>query len=46
VPANPYGTDAVTFLLNPKTVAPWLALTAGVILLSLMQRGLDLLRPE
>lgn len=46
VPANPYGADTVTFLLNPKTVAPWLALTAGVILLSLMQRGLDLLRPE
>jgi hypothetical protein len=45
-PANPYGSDTVTFLFNPKTAAPWVALTAGLILLALMQRGLDMLRPE
>ena len=45
-PANPYGADTVLFLLNPKTVAPWVALTAGLILLALMQRALDALRPE
>jgi hypothetical protein len=44
-PANPYGAEAVTFLFDPKTVAPWVALTAGLVLLALMQRGLDLLRP-
>ena len=46
VPANPYGADAVTFLFDPKTIAPWVTVTAGLMLLALMQRGLDLLRPE
>ena len=45
-PANPYGADALAFLADPNTVGPWVMLTAGVMLLSLMQRGLDLLRPD
>jgi hypothetical protein len=45
-PANPYGAETVTFLFNPKTVVPWVTLTAGLMLLALMQRALDLLRPE
>lgn len=45
-PANPYGVETVTFLFHPKTVAPWVALTGGIMLLSMMQRALDMLRPE
>jgi len=45
-PANPYGSEAVTFLFDPKTIEPWLRLTAGLIALALVQHGLDALRPE
>jgi hypothetical protein len=45
-PANPYGSETVTFLFDLKTVEPWLRLTAGLILLALIQRGLDAMRPE
>jgi hypothetical protein len=45
-PANPYGSEAVTFLFDVKTIDPWLRLTVGLILLSLFQRALDMLRPE
>jgi hypothetical protein len=45
-PTNPYGVEAVTFLFDPKTVAPWGALTAGLVLMALLQRALDVLRPE
>jgi hypothetical protein len=45
-PANPYGSEAVTFLFDVKTIDPWLRLTVGLILLALFQRALDLLRPE
>jgi hypothetical protein len=45
-PVNPYGFDALSFLFDPKTVAPWGALTVGLMLLALLQRALDMLRPE
>jgi hypothetical protein len=45
-PTNPFGADAVTFLFDVKTVGPWLTLTCGLIVLALMQRALDLLRPD
>ena len=44
-PANPYGAEAVTFLLDPKTLDPWLRLTIGLVALALLQRALDALRP-
>jgi hypothetical protein len=45
-PPRAYGADTVAFLFNVNTVGPWVALTAGVMLMSVLQRGLDLLRPE
>jgi hypothetical protein len=45
-PANPYGLEALSFLFDPKTVAPWGALTVGLMLLALLMRALDTLRPE
>jgi hypothetical protein len=45
-PANPYGSEAVTFLFDVKTIDPWLRLTIGLVVLALFQRALDLLRPE
>jgi hypothetical protein len=44
-PANPYGTETVTFLFDIKTVEPWLRLSAGLVLLAFCQRALDALRP-
>lgn len=44
-PANPYGPEAVTFLLDPKTIGPWLTLALGLIALAVLQRALDALRP-
>jgi hypothetical protein len=44
-PANPYGSESVTFLFDPKTIEPWLRLTAGLVGLALLQRALDALRP-
>jgi hypothetical protein len=45
-PTNPYGSESITFLFDPKTIEPWLRLTAGLISLALVQHGLDALRPE
>ena len=45
-PTNPYGADAVTFLFDLKTLGPWLTLTAGLIVMALLQRALDMLRPD
>jgi hypothetical protein len=45
-PARAYGVDTVAFLFDVNTIGPWVALTAGVMLMSVIQRGLDLLRPE
>jgi hypothetical protein len=45
-PARAYGTDMLSFLFDPNTLGPWVALTAGVMLMSVIQRGLDLFRPE
>jgi hypothetical protein len=45
-PTNPYGLQVVSFLFDAKTSVPWVALTAGLMLLALAQRGLDALRPE
>jgi len=44
-PANPYGAEAVTFLFDPKTLEPWLRLTVGLVVMALLQRALDDLRP-
>jgi len=44
-PARAYGADTVSFLFDPNTLGPWVVLTAGVIVMSVFQRGLDLLRP-
>jgi hypothetical protein len=45
-PKNPYGVEAVAFLFDVKTTAPWTVLTAGFMLLAVLQRGMDMLRPE
>jgi hypothetical protein len=45
-PANPYGAESVTFLFDPKTIDPWLRLTLGLVVMALLLRALDLLRPE
>jgi hypothetical protein len=45
-PANPYGAESVTFLFDPKTIDPWLRLTMGLIVMALLLRALDMLRPE
>jgi hypothetical protein len=45
-PTNPYSVETVSFLFDLKTSVPWVTLTACVMLLALMQRGLDMLRPE
>jgi hypothetical protein len=45
-PKNPYGVETVAFLFDAKTTVPWTMLTAGFMLLTLFQRGLDMLRPE
>ena len=45
-PANPYGVEAVTFLFDPKTIDPWCRLTLGLIIMAILQRALDALRPE
>lgn len=44
-PANPYGAETVTFLLDPKTIDAWLRLTIGLIVMTVLQRALDHLRP-
>jgi hypothetical protein len=44
--ARAYGVDTVSFLFDVNTIGPWVILTAGVMLMSVIQRGLDLLRPE
>lgn len=44
-PTNPYGAETVTFLFDPKTIEPWCRLTLGLIVMSLLQRALDMLRP-
>jgi hypothetical protein len=44
-PANPYGAESVTFLFDPKTLDPWLRLSVGLVVLALLQRALDSLRP-
>jgi hypothetical protein len=43
---NPYGVESVTFLFDPKTIDPWCRLTLGLIIMAILQRGLDMLRPE
>jgi hypothetical protein len=43
-PANPYGAELVTFLLDPKAIEPWLKLTAGLIGMALLLRFLNALR--
>lgn len=45
-PRNPFGAESILFLFDLKTIAPWLTLTLGLILMALIQRGLDGLRPE
>ena len=45
-PANPYGAEAVTFLLEPKTAEAWVKLTAAFLTLAALIRALDALRPE
>jgi hypothetical protein len=45
-PANPYGAESVTFLFDPKTIDPWLRLTMGLIVMALLLRALNSLRPE
>jgi hypothetical protein len=45
-PKNPFGVETVSFLFDLKTIDPWMRLTLGLILLAIMQHGLDLLRPE
>lgn len=44
-PGRSYGVDTLSFLFDPNTLGPWAVLTAGVMLMSVIQRGLDLLRP-
>ncbi len=44
-PRNPYGVEAVSFLFDPKTIDPWVRLTLGLMLMHILQRSLDLLRP-
>ncbi|HKB00747.1 MAG TPA: hypothetical protein VKD90_00945 [Gemmataceae bacterium] len=44
-PANPYGAETVTFLFDPKTLDPWLRLSVGLVVMALLQRALDSLRP-
>ena len=45
-PKNPYGVESVTFLFDPKTIDPWCRLTLGLIIMAILQRALDMLRPE
>jgi hypothetical protein len=44
-PGNPFGAETVTFLLDVKTIDPWLRLTVGLIGMALLQRALDTVRP-
>ena len=45
-PGNPFGSESILFLFDPKTIDPWLRLTLGLILMALLQRALDAMRPE
>jgi hypothetical protein len=44
-PKNPYGAEAVTFLFDPKTIDPFTRLTLGLMVMAILQRALDMLRP-
>jgi len=45
-PGNPFGSESILFLFDPKTIEPWLRLTLGLVLMALLQRALDAMRPE
>lgn len=45
-PRNPFGVESVSFLFDPKTIEPWLRLSAGLVLMAIIQRALDAMRPE
>lgn len=44
-PDNPYGSSAITFLFDPKTVQEWAAGTVGLIFLAVLLHALNVLRP-